>query len=130
MNKIMLAVIGLLIVGGSFWAGMKYQESQRTTQFRMFAGQGERNGQLNGRTAGFRPVSGEILSAEEKSLIVKLSDGSSKLVFMSDSTGINKSTEGAKEDLKAGEKVMVIGTENSDGSITAQNVQINPARGI
>ena len=52
--------------------------------------------------------------------------GSSKIIILTDSTAINKSAEGTREDFKTGEKIGVFGTENSDGSITAQNIQLNP----
>lgn len=43
----------------------------------------------------------------------------------------NKSDAAAIADVKVGEKVAAFGTENSDGSITAQSVQLNPAmRGV
>jgi hypothetical protein len=47
-------------------------------------------------------------------------------VVLADSTEINKAETVKKEELKVGEKVSVFGTENSDGSITAQNIQLNP----
>lgn len=39
---------------------------------------------------------------------------------------MNKAVDATKEDLQVGEKVMAIGQENSDGSITAQTIQLNP----
>ena len=62
-------------------------------------------------------------------MTVKLQDGGSKIVILTDSTAINKSAEGSREDLKIGGKVGVFGTENSDGSVTAQNIQLDPTRG-
>jgi hypothetical protein len=53
-------------------------------------------------------------------------DNSSKIIFLTESTAINKSGKGTKEDLKVGEKVVVFGQENADGSLTARNIQLNP----
>lgn len=66
---------------------------------------------------------------DDKSITVKLQDGSSKIVLLSNTTAYNKSATGAKSDLKTGEKVAVFGTENSDGSVTARDVQLNPRTG-
>ncbi len=128
-NGKMIATIAVLIVlvgGGSFFAGMKYQQSKRPQgRFGNF-----QLGQF-GQRQGFRPVNGEIISVDDKSITVKLADNSSKIVLLTDTTAINKSSQGSKEDLKVGEKVVAFGTENSDGSITAENIQINPIfRGI
>lgn len=131
MNKnILIAIIvGLIGVGGGFLAGVKYQESKTPAFLRQGNGQG-RFAQIQGRAGGasFRPVSGEIISSDDKSITVKLQDGSSKIVIIDEKTQINKASEGKKEDLNVGENVAVFGQENSDGSVTAQNIQLNPTR--
>jgi len=45
---------------------------------------------------------------------------------MSDATQINQVASATKSDLKVGTTVVVFGQTNSDGSVTAQNIQINP----
>ena len=110
-----------------FFGGMKYQQSKEPAFLRQGGFQGTRAGSdRTGGNAGFRPVNGEIIGADEESITVKLSDGSSKIVLLSDKTEINKAATATKEDLKVGEKVSVFGTDNSDGSVTAQNIQLNP----
>jgi len=122
-TKVILTIAILLIsfAGGGFYAGMKYQESKRPQgpfgnfQARQFS-----------QRQGTRPINGEIISFDDKSITVKLADNSSKIILLTESTIINKSSEASREDLKKGEKVVAFGTENSDGSITAQNIQLNP----
>lgn len=127
-NKSLLIslILALALGAAGFWGGMKYQQSKigRFTS-RNF----DRNGVLNPRSNGqaqnnFRPFAGEILSIDEKSLTVKLPDGSSKIVILGNSTVIYKSESATKEDLKVGEKISVFGSLNQDGSVTASNIQI------
>lgn len=126
-NIIIPVLLVVAFSAGSFFGGMKYQQSKQPAFLRQFGGgQGMRAGQGQGSRQGFRPVNGEIISNDEKSITVKLQDGSSKIVLFSDKTEINKAATATKEDLKTGDKVMVVGTENSDGSVTAQNIQLNP----
>lgn len=140
MKNLSSAIVIILIVGGmAFYGGTKYQES-KTSQFegRFPGGQfpggfqgmrGDGPGGPGGSRAGrqgFRPVMGEILSKEDKSITVKMQDGSSKIVLISDDTSISKPTEVSLKDIKKGEKVGVFGAENSDGSVSAQNIQLNP----
>lgn len=126
-NILIIFLVAILVGAGAFFAGMKYQQSKQPAFTRQFGGgQGIRNGQGQGTRQGFRPVNGEIISSDEKSITVKLQDGSSKIVLLSDKTEINKAASGTKDDLKVGEKVAVFGNENSDGSVTAQNIQLNP----
>jgi hypothetical protein len=77
---------------------------------------------------GFRPVAGEIISKDDKSITVKLQDGSSKIVMLSTTTQINKAQTVDATSLVVGETVRVIGNVNADGSVTAQDIQINPVQ--
>ena len=126
-NMIIIAVlVAVVALGAGFFGGMKYQQSKRPAFNRDLNNvQGARTGNGVDRMA-FRPVTGEIISVDDKSITVKLNDGSSKFVLLTDNTQINKASEVKKEELKAGEKVSVFGTQNSDGSVTAQSVQLNP----
>lgn len=127
LKNLIIGIVMLILGGGvGFFAGMKYQQSRQPAFLRNLTNQQRQaRGQLASR-AGFRPVNGEIISVDEKSITVKLADGSSKIVFLSENTQINKAEKTSKEDLKVGEKVVVFGAENSDGSLTAQNIQLNP----
>ncbi len=122
MNKsLIITILVALVVGaGSFFGGVKYQQSQTPAQSnsqRGSRGQGQNN-------QGFRPVVGEIVSVDDKSLTVKLMDGSSKIVLFGGKMTINKTSDATKTDLQVGGKVGVFGTTNSDGSVTAQNIQL------
>lgn len=128
-NKNILVGLVIILVGGTaFFGGMKYQQTKQPMGFAQFRnGQGARGPNVSGRengTQGFQPIRGEIISYSDKGMSIKLQDGSSKIVLLSDSTTINKSSEGAKSDLKTGETVSVFGMQNTDGSITAQSVQL------
>lgn len=132
-NNILVIILVAVLVGtGAFFGGIKYQQSKQPAFSRQFGGgQGARNGQggtagLSGDRRSFRPVNGEIISTDDKSITVKMQDGSSRIVMLSDKTEINKAASGTKDDLKVGEKVAVFGTDNTDGSVTAQNIQLNP----
>jgi hypothetical protein len=128
MNKnIIFVIVAVVIAGASFYGGMLYQQSQRRNNFTQFAGgpNGSARGG-NGQSQGIRPVNGQIISADSQSITVKLRDGSSRIVILSDKTSINKSAPAAKEDLKVGEDVAVFGTQNSDNSVTAQSISLNP----
>ena len=111
------------MAGGGFFAGMKYQQS-KAPSLRTFGTQiGRQNGNVN---RGFRPTTGQIVSIDATSMTVKLADGSTKIVLLNDKTQINKASDGALSDLVKDVQVAVFGTENSDGSVTAQSIQLNP----
>lgn len=135
-NNMVTTIITVVIVGAlAFFGGMKYQQSKSSGS--QFAGTGIENGGRGGGQFGQRGVgqgrggvtTGEIINSDDKSITVKMPDGSSKIVLLSDKIQINKAAEGIKSDLKIGTRVAVFGTANSDGSITAQNVQLNPTFG-
>lgn len=122
-----------IVVGvGAFYGGMRYAQNQvladRQQRMQQFGGVGNgfRNGAQGNRTAGGF-VSGEILSKDDKSITIKMRDGGSKIIFYSSTTEIGKFVAGAASDLAIGKTVSVNGTANSDGSVTAQSVQVRPA---
>ncbi len=132
-NAVVVTSIILMGVAG-FFGGMKYQESKSTRAFTQTgSGQFPRNGQRvqlgtgeNLGRGGIRPVNGEIIAFDEKSITVKLQDGSSKIIIVSGKTQISEAQTVDKSNLKTGETISVFGTENKDGSVTAQNIQLNP----
>ncbi|MFH0936755.1 MAG: hypothetical protein V1808_00470 [Candidatus Daviesbacteria bacterium] len=132
MNKLIpIFIVAILVVGaGGFFAGMQYQKSQRAS-FGQFNRTGNQNQRTlgNGQNGNFRPVTGEIVFSDDKSVTVKMQDGSSKIVFLSEKTSINEATSTSKQALQTGKQIMVMGTTNSDGSVTASNIQIGTAFG-
>lgn len=101
---------------------------ERQQRFQQLGGmmgeQGRRNGQ-NGMMSGTF-ANGEIMNNDGKSVTVKLRDGGSKIIFFSDSTKVTKTTDGTSKDLITGKNISVSGTTNSDGSLTAESIQIRP----
>jgi hypothetical protein len=60
-------------------------------------------------------------------LIIKDDTGKQTQVRVTDTTLIEKNASIVLADLKQGETVIVSGTADSDGSITARSVQVMPA---
>lgn len=134
MNKNVMILVALVLIifaaAGGFVGGMMYQKNQSPI-FGMMGQNGSRQGEVFRGSSGqqnsnFRPVRGQVLSMDNNSLTVKMSDGSTKLVVLSSSTAFVQSTKASLSNLKTGDTVNVVGTQNSDGSLTAQDVQINP----
>ncbi len=127
-NSIIIMIVIAIVVGAvAFYGGMKYQQTKVRGNLNGQGqpGQGNRQGRFGGNGAN-RPVMGQILSLDDKSITVKLMDGTSKIVVLPDNVTINKTDPAAKTDLKTGENVGVFGTSNSDGTVTAQSIQLNP----
>lgn len=127
-----VAIVGILLVAVAFFGGMKYSQSQVVglKGGGIYTGQqGKFGGGMNGnRAKGANVLTGEVLSMDDKSVTLKLVAGGSKIVLLSDKTQVVKSVEGSKADLKQGLNLMVTGIANTDGSVTAENVQIRPGQ--
>ncbi len=134
-------ILGALIIAAlGFFSGMKYQDYKISKSRSNFGegqffrrevggpnGGGTQNRQGgNGRFVNGGAVAGEIINMDDKSITVKMPDGSTKIVILTDTTSYSKSESGSKNDLKVGTKIGALGTANSDGSVTAQNIQLNP----
>jgi uncharacterized protein (UPF0333 family) len=135
-TSLLITIVVAVVVGAAgFFIGMQYQKSQTRTAFANFQGEngmmrgqnGQRNGQgFRGRNGMGNGAIGEVVNIDANSVTVKLPDGSSKIVNLSNSTTYSTTANGSKSDIKAGQRIAAFGTTNSDGSITAQNIQINP----
>lgn len=135
-------VIALIAVGaGSFYLGTKLsanqnrmpngQFGQKNFQPGQMMGQvGQAGNQMANRTRSGNMVNGEIIKKDDTSITIKMNDGGSKIVFFSDKVTVNKSIEATKNDVNIGENVMVSGTTNKDGSISAQMIQVRPKNSI
>lgn len=126
---IILILIGL---GVGFFGGYEYRNYRLNRTVANFGGSGSfqrftagRNGQ-NGNGAMRGGVIGNIVSMDDKSITVKMNDGSTKIVFLSSSTAYSNTVSASSSDLKTGENVAVFGSPNSDGSVTATSIQLNP----
>jgi hypothetical protein len=91
------------------------------TQAGRTGGQGNFQSRTN---SGNRPVNGEVISQDDKSITVKMSDGSSKIILLSEKTVYNKTSEGSKSDVTVGDQITAFGSSNPDGSITAQMIGV------
>lgn len=129
IKPVIVLVIVIAVGLAAGYGGYYYRGTQIQTRGGFAGARGGAFGAQAGRGGvgmnGGR-VNGQIISADATSITVKLPDGSSKIILLSGQTIINKATQGAKNDLTQGTTVAVFGTTNSDGSVTAQNIQINP----
>lgn len=144
MNKKTIAVLAIsaVVIGaGAFFGGMKYEESQNLSLYKNFTGpmQGvggnltaKGSNMIGANRNGNSAVIGEVIAKDNKSLTIKSGNNGSKIVFYSTSTQLQKTTDATLEEVVVGKQVMVSGTTNSDGSLTASQIQLRsnlPAAG-
>ncbi|MDE1924625.1 MAG: hypothetical protein KGH79_00370 [Patescibacteria group bacterium] len=127
-NQIIGAVVGIIIIGGgAFYAGEAYGKGQAPTRGAGFAAGANFAGR-GGRAGGNGFTIGQILSAGNGSITIQSTMSSStEIVLVGNSTQILKTTAGGASDLTPGTSVVVTGTQNSDGSMTATSIQVRPA---
>ena len=126
-----------ILIIAAFYGGMRYEQSSATAKFATgnragmmqagggFGGGVGRTGGRGGMNGGF--ATGEILSKDATTMTIKLRDGGSKIILLSDKTQVVESAQGKIEDLAVGGNISVNGTANPDGSVTAESIQIRPA---
>lgn len=142
-NIIGALVIGVIVAGGAFYSGMQYQNGKNANlaqgrftggngggQYGQF-GQNGTSGRTGGRMMGAGgPSVGSVLSKDDKSITIKLRDGGSRIVFFSPTTEVQRSATGTIADIAIGSDIVVSGAQNTDGSMTAQSIQVRPTMPI
>jgi hypothetical protein len=141
VKKWQIAVVAVVVVavavggffGGRVSAGSKtptVQEAMQVLQNQSQQGGGNGYGfpgGANGANGTLRrggAVSGSIIATDSSSITVKTTDGSTKIVLVSSSTTVSKVSQGSLSDLTTGQEVVVTGTTNSDGSVSATRIQL------
>ena len=133
MNKktMLTMVIVVIIVGSlSFYAGTKSAQSNPPVNNTANGfgggpnGGGNRMGRAGGNFAG-----GTLISKDATSMTVQAKDGSSKVVFFTTATPVSKMVAGSLNDVTVGQDLIITGTTNPDGSITAESIQLRNSKG-
>ena len=124
-------VLVLVVVAGlSFYGGLKYGESKGMASQASVNGSGRAMSGAGGRGMGARGgagfTGGQVLSIDATSMTLQARDGSSRIIFFTSATPIMKEVGGKVSDVVVGSNVNVTGTPNTDGSITAQSIQLRP----
>jgi hypothetical protein len=138
MNKgnkkmIVWGVVVIVIVGAlAFYGGMKYQAGKSPAAgagaaYARGAGGFARGGAGGAGAAGGGLIAGQVVSVDATSITIQERDGSSKVVFFTASTPVMEMVAGKTSDITVGKEVNIVGTTNSDGSISATSVQLRQA---
>jgi len=133
-------VIGVILIIIAFVGGLEYGKStaassssaaSRGATFGSSTGTRSFAGRAGGTGGGL--VAGTIVAVDPTSISIQLPNSTSTtattgstVVLYSDGTSILKSVVGSPADLSVGESVTIQGTANSDGSMSANEIQIRP----
>ncbi len=154
MSKAIKIILGVVVVvavaAASFYGGMVYgkQQAAQTAAvapmnfpggFQLpdgatapgngagpFGPRGQ-DGAAGGFAAQPGMLFGEIQSIDGDTLVIADPNGQQTRVQVTNTTLIEKNASVDVSDLETGETVMVSGSENDDGSVTARSVQVAPA---
>ena len=77
--------------------------------------------------AGNGMLSGTVAKEDSGSITLNTRDGSSHVVLVTPATTVQKSVNGTLSDVAVGATIIVTGTDNSDGSVSASSIQLRPA---
>jgi len=133
MNKKIIGSVAVALVvgigvgyGGAnvFRSGAPGQDMQGN--FSAIKG-GDMSGVRVGGAGNGGMLSGTVAAKDSESITINTKDGSSHVVLITPATSFLKSVSGAQSDVSVDTTIIVSGTTNSDGSVTAQSVQIRPA---
>lgn len=145
MKKVAVALVAVIVLatvgGGAFYYGTKVGEDRVLQNPQLLferMGVGQQGGRFQGQFP--RPtgtpqavqrgiqvlgggLTGTIQKIEGNVLVITTADQESVRVRTSDSTLIEKMMSVSVGDLQVGERVMVSGSKNEDGSYTARSIQ-------
>ena len=126
MNKPIKIIIVLAIAAALFYGGFAYGQSTGSASTSSASAYSGARATRTGGFAGGSATVGTVVSSDATSVTIALKSGS-VVAFYSTSTPIMDTTIGSPNDIVAGANITVLGTTNSDGSITANSIQLRQA---
>jgi len=126
---IIWAVVAIAALAGGFVYGQSMGAGSRSGGFANGGGTFNSSTRRGAGANGGGFVSGQITAMDSSSITLQLPTGSSEVVFYSSSTSVTEPTVVSVSKLMTGTNVMIGGTTNSDGSLTAQSIQVRAATG-
>ena len=123
-NPLVVGVLALIVgLGiGYFGAGAFAKAPARTGTFARGGA-----GTTFARGGGAGLLTGTVAKEDSGSLTLNTRDGSSHVVLFTPDTAVSKSVAGSMSDVTVGSTVIVSGSANSDGSLSAAVIQLRPA---
>ncbi len=122
-THIIWAVVAVAaLVAGIFWGRAMAGGAPGNSRFgalssssRTFAGRGNSSANV---------FAGQVSAIDGSSITLQLPSGNSEVVLYASSTPVTEPTNVSIAKVVAGTNIMVMGTQNSDGSVTAQSIEI------
>jgi hypothetical protein len=126
-KQISVILVGAAVLASvAFYTGTKYATASPNPSLASggmnrfgSSASGARRGMMGGGI-----LVGDILNLDQQTLTLKLRDGGSRIVFLSNSTPVLKTASGTVADLQIGQPVSITGRTNSDGSVNADLIQV------
>ncbi len=121
-NTIIAAAVALVVgLSAGYYLHTAPAQTQNTS------GNVTRTGGMRGGANGGGFLSGTVAAKDSGSITLNTRDGSSHVVLINPATSVSKSVSGALSDVAVGSTIIVSGTTNSDGSVSASLIQLRPA---
>lgn len=122
-KNIVVTAVGALIVGlGGGYAGAHIIAPANVNGTIGSSGIRDRRGINQSAGGGF--LTGIVARKDSESITINTRDGNSHVVLFTPATSVFKSVAGSLTDITIGSTVIVTGSTNSDGSLSAHSIQL------
>lgn len=132
---VVIGVVAIALIGGVVFLVVYHKQpannsvlgsNSQNSNFGGPNGQGRGRGNFPQLPAGAKRIFGQITSVNGENITVQGRNGNTLNIKLNDST---KYSGGSKTDLAVNTRIAGYGSANSDGSITAEQLMINPTFG-
>jgi hypothetical protein len=132
-NLIITGVVALIVGLGVGYFGAHALAATPKTGAAAYAARSAAGGagvtgmRAGNQASGAGLLTGTVAAVSAGSITLNTRDGSSHVVLTTPDTTVSKSVTGSLSDVTVGSTIIVSGTTNSDGSVSATLVQLRPA---